>query len=280
MGAAADREALHPETAGEDEQRLADAGGFEAEILAVLDMGERVAELLVIGADHEAIHASRSVERVLAGVDPGPGEARRHHSGLGGEAGVERLRHRAELAHEAGRHAGRDRDRVGRRLGVERQQPRAGGGGTDRADRRGGVPAAVAVGRVHALADPAENLQAGDIGVEALPARRALGLGQREDGGGQDGGGVRLGRIEIVVEIERMGGGAVDQSGPGRGQPGGLQDRGRRAGAPVRTVSSTASVAGSTAPAMVTPSTSINWRWADSSAASGQASGVSASQAP
>ena len=73
--------------------------------------------------------------------------------------------------------------------------------------------------RVHALADPAEDLQAGDIGVEAGAARGALLLGQREDGGGEHGGGVRLGRIEIVVEVERMRGGAVDQSRPGRGEP-------------------------------------------------------------
>ena len=116
--------------------------------------------------------------------------------------------------------------------GVEPEQARAGGGGADRADRGGGVPAAVAVRRVHALADAAEDLQAGDIGVEALPAGRALLLGQSEDGGGEDGGGVRLGRIEIVVEVERVGGGAVDQRGPGSGERDAHADRRRWAGAP------------------------------------------------
>ncbi len=115
---------------------------------------------------------------------------------------------------------------------VELQQPRAGGGGADRADRGGGVPAAVAVRRVHALADPAQDLQPGDIGVEAGAARGVLLLGQREDGGGEHGGGMGLGGIEIVVEVERVRGGAVDHGRPGRGEARALADRGGGAVAP------------------------------------------------
>jgi hypothetical protein len=88
------------------------------------------------------------------------------------------------------------------------------------------------VGGVHALADTAEDLEAGDIGVEALAARASLLLRKRKDGGGEDGGGVRLGGIEIVVEVERMGGRAVDERGPRRGELGPEADCSGGAGAP------------------------------------------------
>jgi hypothetical protein len=170
MGAAAIWEAFHPEAAGENQQRLADPVGLEAQILAMLDMGQGVAQPLVVGADHQPVHAVGAIQRVEAGVDAGAGKRGGDDSGLGGEAGMYRLGHGAELRHEAGGHAGRDRDGVGGLLGVEPEQARTGGGGADRADRGGGVPAAVAMRRVHALADAAEDLKAGNIGVEAGPA--------------------------------------------------------------------------------------------------------------
>ena len=87
--------------------------------------------------------------------------------------------------------------------------------------------------RVHTLADAAQYLEAGDIGVEAGAARGPFLLRQREDCGGEDGGGVGLGRIKIVVEVERVRCGAVHQRRPWRRQPRALADRGGRARAPV-----------------------------------------------
>jgi hypothetical protein len=45
---------------------------------------------------------------------------------------------------------------------------------------------------------------------------------------------MRLGGIEIVVEVERVGGGAVDQGGPGRGEARTLADRRGRTCSPGR----------------------------------------------
>ena len=265
----------------EDEQRLADVVRLEAQVLAVLDMGEAVAQLLVIGADHQPVHAGRAVQSGEAGVEAAAGEAGGEHARFGGEAGVERLGHGSELRHEARRHAGGERDGMSGLPRVEPQQPRAGGGGADRADGGGGVPAAVAMHRVHPLADPAEDLQAGDIGVEAGPAGGAFLLGQREDGGDEDGAGMGLGGIEIVVEVERVGGGAVDQGRPGRGEAGAHADRGGGARRPSLGPSRRpCAVTGSAAPGMATAIVSMKARWAASQAASGQSAGVSASQAP
>ena len=175
----------------------------------------------------------RPVERLEAGVDAGAGEAGGEHARLGGEAGMDGLVMVPNCDMKPAGHAGRDRDRIAGLARRRAEQAGAGGGGADRADRGGGVPAAVAVRRVHALADPAEDLQPGDVGVEAVAARGAFLLGQGEDRRDEDGGGVSLGRIEIVVEVERMGGGAVDQGRPGRGERGALADRGGGAGAPV-----------------------------------------------
>ncbi len=146
---------------------------------------------------------------------------------------MERLRLGAELRHEAGRHARRQRQRISRLLRGQAQQPRAGGGGADRAHGGGGVPAAVAVGRVHALAGAAHDLEPRDIGVEAIGARCALLLGEREDRGDEHRSGMRLCGIEIVVEIECVRGGAVDQRRPGRRQPGAEAEHRGRPFAPV-----------------------------------------------
>ena len=200
----------------------------------MLDMGKPVAQRLVIGADHQPVHPRRPVQSGAPGVEPGAGEAGRQHAGFGGEAGMERLGHRAELRHEARRHAGRDRHRMGRLLRIQLQQPRARRRRPDRADRRGGVPAPVAVHRVHPLADPPEDLEARDISIDTVPPRRPFRLGQRKNGGNEHGGRMRLGRIEIVVEVERMRRRAVHQRSPGWRQRPPEPDRRRRPFTPRR----------------------------------------------
>jgi hypothetical protein len=104
---------------------------------------------------------------------------------------------------------------------------------TDRAHGRRRVPAAVAMRRVQALADPAEDLQPGDIGIEARLTGGAFLLGDGQDRWREHGGGMRLGRIEIVVEIERVRGGAVDQRRPRRRKGRAHADGRAGAGAPV-----------------------------------------------
>ena len=120
-----------------------------------------------------------------------------------------------------------------------------------------------------------------DIGIEALPARCAFLFGKGEDRGDEDGAGMGLGGIEIVVEIERVRGGAVDQRGPGGGE-GGVPCRLRwpRRSPRARLSSNTLRVTGSAAPGMATPIVSMKARCAASQAAWGQSAGVSASQCP
>ncbi len=112
--------------------------GLETQVLAVVDLGEIVAQRLVIGTDHQPVHAPGAVEGVEAGGHPRACQAGGDHPRLGGEPGVERLGHRAELRHEARRHARRQRQRHRRLVRGQAEQPRAGGGGADRAQRRGG----------------------------------------------------------------------------------------------------------------------------------------------
>ena len=176
------------------------------------------AKLFEVRADHQAVHPRGAIERGKTGIDAVSGQARRQDSGLRRKAGVNGLGGGAELRHEPARHAGRDRQGESRLALFEPQQARASCRRADRADRRGRVPSPVAMRGVQALADASHDLQPGDIGVEAVKARCLLLLGQGQDGRHQHRAGMGFRRIEIVVEIERVRGRAIDECRPGCGE--------------------------------------------------------------
>src|SRR5690606_41125232 len=76
----------------------------------------------------------------------------------------------------------------------------------------------------YAAADAAPDAEPRDIAVDEVRAGQVLGIGDGKKGGGEDGGGVCLGRIEIVVEVKGVGGDAVHERGPGRGHAAAVAD--------------------------------------------------------
>ncbi len=58
--------------------------------------------------------------------------------------------------------------------------------------------------RVHRLSDQSHDLQAGYVAIEHIANRRIPRIANRKQGGHQHSRGMRLGRIEIVIEIERV----------------------------------------------------------------------------
>jgi hypothetical protein len=257
MRAAAIRKALYAKAVAEDQQRLADLLGFETEHRLVA-IRELVAQSLVIRPDHQPVHAYAAVQGIRARIDAAAREACGHDASLGRETGVERLGHGAELRHEPAGHAGCDRQGMAGLLRREGEDARRRGRGADRADRRRwrASPRCGAPGSPLPYAP--EDLEAGDIGVDAVRARGAFLLRQSKDRGDQHRGRVRLSWIEIVVEVERMRGRAVDEGGPRGSQ--------RHAG-PIAlhgpepqaaTVAKTRRTAPSTAPRSATPAMSTN----------------------
>ena len=112
-----------------------------------------------------------------------------------------------------------DRQGASRRPGVEPHDAGRGGGGADGADGRGAVPAPLVVGRVHHGAERALHLEADDVGVEQLAPRGSGRLAGRQSGRDERRARMRQRHPAHVVEVERVGGGAVGErgiAGPGR----------------------------------------------------------------
>ena len=180
-----------------------------------------------IGADIEIAEPPGFLQRFVDGAEPGFGVARRHQRVLRRHAGMERLGHGAELYLRAGRMAEADAERALNAVRVKPHQPRRGAGGADDTDGAGGVPTLFVMRDVDAGADYHHRLQPGDIGVENGPAAGTAFLAQRQQGRCQHRRRVAAIAVVVVVEIERMGGGAVDQRGVRRGHAPGAADHRR-----------------------------------------------------
>src|SRR5262249_29424012 len=85
------------------------------------------------------------------------------------------------------------------------------------AERRGRVPALGVVIEVHAYRDLALGLEAGHVGGDEVAAGRADGIRQREEPGQDRRRRVAADGVVAVVEVERVGGGAVDERRVERG---------------------------------------------------------------
>ena len=167
MGAVAGRVFLDAESLLQDVPFLAE------------NRGGAVAIRLALGRDR-AEKALRVFERVGRGGEPRFGEARRNQPGMRRAPGMERLRHRAEIGHDAARLRGRQRDRHGGLLGVEPAQRGASSAGADRTENAGRVPALDVMMAGVAARQLGPGLVAGDIGGEHLLATETqrLRLGQ------------------------------------------------------------------------------------------------------
>ncbi len=99
------------------------------------------------------------------------------------------------------------------------EQLGARGRGAEGAERRGGVPALLVMMEIDGAGDLGLDLDAGDIGLQHRGASRALMLGQRPQRRHHRRGGMAAQRVAAIVEIERVGGGAVDGGGVERRRP-------------------------------------------------------------
>ena len=136
----------------------------------------------------------------------------------GAVADMQRLGHGAEVSLEAGGEAGGERDRDGHPRCVQPHQATAGRGRAEHAERGRRVPALFVMVKIHRAAEAGFHLETRDIGIEEIPSahRHAVGpqlVGEREQGGQDRRGGMAAHRVGAVVEIERVGGRAVDQRG-------------------------------------------------------------------
>ncbi len=162
--------------------------------------------------------ALRVLQRVYRCGEPGGGQARRHYAGMGRAARVERLRHRAEIGHQAGALRRAQGERLGSPRRVEPAQMGTGGGGRDGAEDPGRVPALAVMVTAFPARQLRPDLVAGDERHHHVAAGRIQRFRLGEDRGDQHGAGVAA--QGNVVVVQRMGGDAVD---PGRiGGAGGL----------------------------------------------------------
>lgn len=105
-------------------------------------------------------------KRVVICADTSHGEPSRKDRILRGKPGMDRLHHRTELQLRTGRHAG-CRAHCGKHLVRRRpKQPGASTGGADSSDRRGGMPAALIVVRLHQAANAPLEFQPDDECVD------------------------------------------------------------------------------------------------------------------
>ena len=156
------------------------------------------------------------LEGIARGGHPGSRQPRRDDPALRGAPDLERLGHRPEIRNDAGGHRRGDRQRGASRLDVQRLQGCGGRGGRDRAEHRR---------RMEALAVIAVPIACDQIGPDLVTRNigrdHALAVGAGTFAHGEDDRDEDRARVTVesdVVEVERMGGGAVDQRrdvGPG-----------------------------------------------------------------
>jgi hypothetical protein len=151
------------------------------------------------------------VDGIGVGREAAAGETRRQQAPLGGVAGVERLRHGAEVRLEPARLRCGQAHGPTELLRVEVEEPAGGGGGAEDADARRDVPALGVVRRPDAGTEAGLGLDADDEGGQELGAAAIELLGQGE--GGREHGRARMATHHGVgvVEIEGMAGGTVHE---------------------------------------------------------------------
>ena len=109
------------------------------------------------------------------------GQQRRHQARQRAAALMEFDRRRCPGREGAGRLAAGEAERLRHGLGVEAAQPPDRGGGAERPEHAGPVPAAGAERRIiDADADPGRDLAAGDERDQQVAARQPVALGDRQ----------------------------------------------------------------------------------------------------
>ena len=168
------------------------------------------------GAPHRDQEALRAVDGPLRGGERFAREERRQYPVARGQPALQRFDHRPEVLLQAARLGRGDGQRPSRRLGVEPHDARRRGGGADGADGRGAVPTLLVMGRVHHQAEGAFDLETDDVGIQQRPSGGVGRLARGQSRGDQRCARMRQRHPAHVVEVERVGGGAVGERGVGR----------------------------------------------------------------
>jgi len=109
-----------------------------------------------------------SFQRLGMAAHSARGEHRRHDPVMRGEARVHGLGHGAELPLGATRHTEGEAEGGGNAIRIERQQPRASGGGSEGAQRGGGMPTLLVVNEIHTVADHRKGFDSDSEALEYL----------------------------------------------------------------------------------------------------------------
>ena len=129
---------------------------------------------------------------------------------------MERLGHGAEIRHQPGTLRRAERDRLRGLFRIQPSQRGAGGGGGDRAEDAGRVPALAVMRAEVARHQLGPDLVAGEEGGHHVAARAAQALRLGQNGRHQHR--ARVAAQRNVVVVERVGGRAVDPGGFRRGR--------------------------------------------------------------
>ena len=124
---------------------------------------------------------------------------------------MQRLNHRAEILLQSRCLGGGDRERVSRLHDLEAEETRRRGSRAERSERRGAVPSAPIVPRVHRAPQARLDFESDDVGLEQRAARCVGELGRREAGGDERRARVRERDEAHVVEVVRVRRGAIRQ---------------------------------------------------------------------
>jgi hypothetical protein len=139
---------------------------------------------------------------------------------------MERLRHRPERRGEAGRLRAGDPERVRHLNGAQPEQLARGGGRSEVPEGGRGVPAPLGEFGTDHAAQACLDLEARDEGGERVGAREVTPLAQRQHDGGDGRRAVHDGREVGVVEVERVGLGAIRHRGQQRARARAPSDHG------------------------------------------------------
>lgn len=172
-----------------------------------------------VRASEQIAEALRGLQDIEAPGQAGAAECGRLDCVARRHAGVERLGRRAELALDPGRQADRHAHRPRHGGGVEADEPGDARRGADRAAGRCRMPADSVVRGIDADADGGLSLQPDEIGIDQCPpvdVHRRGGGEQRRDKYRRS---VADRGMEVVVIVERVCGGAVDQRRDRCGRP-------------------------------------------------------------
>ena len=164
------------------------------------------------GVEHGEV-AVAMLHHHRARIVPGLGQQGRLQASARSQARMQGLDHAAEVgAQPAGRRRG-DAQRGDHLRGAQAQHPAAGHRRGQRSEGAGGMPAPLVVLRVERPPELAEDLKAGDVGVDHLRAGGLAARRNRQQRRHDHRAGVGIGRVVGVVVVQRMGDGAVVKGG-------------------------------------------------------------------